>query len=75
MLRVRQRDPRDPFKCVDIKPIYMPRNDLCDSDNVVPSTLEHVLKSSSNDNFLGISIMVATANDGYLYQFSNNGKV
>lgn len=49
--------------------------DLCDIDisTAVP-TLEHVLKSNNSDNFLGITILVATANDGYLYQFSNNGK-
>lgn len=52
----------------------MPRIDICgDIDNV--PTLEHILKSNNCDNFLGITVLVATANDGYLYQFSNNGKI
>lgn len=49
----------------------MPRIEISDIDAV--ATLEHVLKSNNCDNFLGITILVATANDGYLYQFSNNG--
>lgn len=57
LLRIRHRDPRDPFRCIALAPIYLQRR--------------HVVKSSTAQ-LLGLTVAVATANDGYVYQFSNN---
>lgn len=73
MLKIRQRDSRDPFRHIYLKSIYLDRNDVSDSEST-PTSMDHILKSANCDSFLGLAILVATTNDGYLYQFTNNGK-
>lgn len=70
LLRIRQRDVRDPFKCMSLKPIYMERRK---SDEPETEVKVNPLKSTPT-KLMGIVILVATANDGYVYQFSNNDK-
>lgn len=35
---------------------------------------DDILKSKYTHGFVGITVLVATSNDGYVYQFSNNGE-
>lgn len=71
LLQLKQRDTNDPFKCLVMKPIFLRRNDHT-NDILIP--LEHIWKSSHSHELFGVTILVATSNDGYVYQFSNNGK-
>lgn len=79
LLQIKQHDAvTDPFQSLDIKPIYMNSvaggsdggkdcSDAMDAPN-------NIFRSVESRKFVGISILLATINDGYLYQFSNNGR-
>lgn len=84
MLRLKQRDQRDPFRSLSMRPIYMaPRGGA----SVVPSDLDSIasavlqprdglslLSAVGGSCLVGVCVLVATANDGYVYQLSSNGK-
>lgn len=97
MLRLKQRDQRDPFRSLSMRPIYMqPRGGGGagvvggSSVNVTHGDLDSVasllqprnsadglsLLSAVGSNYLvGVCVLVATVNDGYVYQLSTNGNV
>lgn len=80
LLQIKQHDAvTDPFQSLVIQPIYMNSivhaggsdggkdcSDALDASN-------NIFRSVESRKFVGISILLATINDGYLYQFSNNG--
>lgn len=49
--------------------VFSPRNTI-DPDY---DSLLNCFKAVNGRRFIGISVLLATVNDGYLYQFSNNG--
>lgn len=71
LLQLKQRDTNDPFKCLVLKPIFLRRSD---HPNDLFISMEHVWKSSHFHELYGVTVLVATSNDGYVYQFSNNDK-
>lgn len=120
MLCLRQRDLRDPLRCVQLRPIYMNggggggrgrahgRDDDGDDDEAEAATSAQDDETGGDDEQLpggdragrphqlladvargggatlmsrcgaerlvGVTVLVATANDGYVYQFSTNGE-
>lgn len=89
MLSLKQRDACDPFICATLEPIYMLVKRDCEMeflggvadliDNGIPddrnvAASDDILKSKFTNEFVGVAVLVATSNDGYVYQFSNNGK-
>ncbi|KAJ6643629.1 Hermansky-Pudlak syndrome 3 protein like [Pseudolycoriella hygida] len=70
LLQLKQRDTNDPFKCLVLKPIFLRRAHAHDSF----ISTEHVWKSNHFHELYGATVLVATSNDGYVYQFSNNDK-
>lgn len=83
LFQIKQHDAaNDPFQCLVMKPIYARSNINAFASNESPDEHEsgdahdpntNIFKSVRGNRFVGISILVATINDGYLYQFSNNG--
>lgn len=71
LLQLKQRDTNDPFKCLVLKPIFLRRPE---HSNDLFTSLEHVWKSNHFHELYGVVTLVATSNDGYVYQFSNNDK-
>lgn len=79
LLQIKQHDAvTDPFQSLVIQPIYIDSigggsdggkdcSDGMDASN-------NIFRSVESRKFVGISILLATINDGYLYQFSNNGR-
>lgn len=67
----------DPFQCLLLKPIYV-RNDanMSSTETVYKAydSMSNIFKSVNGLRFVGISVLLATVNEGYLYQFSNNGE-
>lgn len=77
LFQMRQYDAaNDPFQCLLLKPIYV-RNDsnMSSAETVYRGydSLSNIFKSVNGLRFIGISVFLATVNEGYLYQFSNNG--
>lgn len=79
LFQIKQHDAaNDPFQCLIMKPIYG-KNDLMvfsPRNSVDPDydSLSNCFKAVNGRRFIGISVLLATVNEGYLYQFSNNGK-
>lgn len=67
LVQVKQHDANDPFQCLVLSPIYSRKQRELDTSNV--------FRSHNRGAFIGISVLLATVNEGYLYQFSNNGTV
>ena len=65
LVQVKQHDANDPFQCLVLSPIYSRKQRELDTSNV--------FRSHNRGAFIGISVLLATVNEGYLYQFSNNG--
>lgn len=79
LIQMRQHDAaNDPFQCLMLKPIYV-RNDVNTSSTETVykayDSLSNIFKSVNGLRFVGISVLLATVNEGYLYQFSNNGNL
>lgn len=66
-MQVKQHDANDPFQCLVLTPIYSRKSKVLDTSNV--------FRSHYSGGFVGISVLLATVNEGYLYQFSNNGEL
>lgn len=66
LVQVKQHDANDPFQCLVLSPIYSRKRKESDSSNV--------FRYRYSGGFIGISVLLATVNEGYLYQFSNNGR-
>lgn len=64
-MQVKQHDANDPFQCLVLTPIYARKPKVLETTNI--------FRSHYSGGFLGISVLLATVNEGYLYQFSNNG--
>lgn len=78
LFQMKQHDAaNDPFQCLLLKPIYV-RNDanMSSTETVYKAydSLSNIFKSVNGLRFVGISVLLATVNEGYLYQFSNNGE-
>lgn len=65
LVQVKQHDTNDPFQCLVLSPIYSRKQKETDGTNI--------FRSRHGSSFIGISVLLATVNEGYLYQFSNNG--
>lgn len=65
---VSQKPIFDSFKSMSINPLYM-RREMCPEKNC-----ENIFGSKYSRNFVSVALVVATQQDGYLYQFYNNGK-
>lgn len=65
LVQVKQHDANDPFQCLVLSPIYSRKHRESGTSNV--------FRSHSGSAFIGISVLLANVNEGYLYQFSNNG--
>lgn len=79
LLQMKQHDAaNDPFQCLLLKPIYV-RNgvNMSSAETVYKAhdSLSNIFKSLSSMRFVGVSVLLATVNEGYLYQFSNNGNL
>ncbi|KAG4069460.1 hypothetical protein HA402_001759 [Bradysia odoriphaga] len=72
LLQLKQRDSNDPFKCLVLKPIFLRRSEH--TNDLYNLSIEHVWKSNHFHELFGVTVLVATSNDGYVYQFSNNDK-
>lgn len=77
LLQVKQND--DSFQNLIVQPIYS--NSLTHDggsdggkDNSDAMDTSNIFRSVDSRKFVGVSVLLATVNDGYLYQFSNNGK-
>lgn len=66
LVQVKQPDVNDPFQCLVLSPIYGRKHKELDTPNV--------FRSHNSGAFIGVSVLLATVNEGYLYQFSNNGE-
>lgn len=66
LVQVKQHDANDPFQCLVLSPIYSRKPRELDTSNL--------FRSQQSGRFIGISVLLATVNEGYLYQFSNNGE-
>lgn len=66
LVQVKQHDTNDPFQCLVLSPIYSRKQKESENSNV--------FRSCRGSAFIGFSVLLATVNEGYLYQFSNNGK-
>lgn len=64
-MQVKQHDKNDPFQCLVLSPIYSRKQKETENSNV--------FRSDHGNAFVGTSVLLATVNEGYLYQFSNNG--
>lgn len=80
LIQARQHDlMTDPFQCMAIKPLYV-KCDNMKTSSKLNSNQRSPLKSDpkaitdQHTTLIGISVLLATINDGYLYQFTNNGK-
>lgn len=80
LLQIKQSETvTDPFQCLVMRPIYA----SCIQSNASPDANKDyseamdvsssLFRSFLYQKFVGISVLVATVNDGYLYQFTNNG--
>lgn len=81
LLQIKQSETvTDPFQCLVMKPIYascIHSNGSPDVNKDFSDTMDvsgSLFRSYLYQKFVGISVLVATINDGYLYQFTNNGK-
>ncbi|XP_055701356.1 uncharacterized protein LOC129800765 [Phlebotomus papatasi] len=63
---VSQKPIFDSFKSMSINPLYM-RREMCPEKNC-----ENIFGSKYSRNFVSVALVVATQQDGYLYQFYNN---
>lgn len=81
LLQIKQSETvTDPFQCLVMRPIYA----SCIQSNASPDANKDyseamdvsgsLFRSFLYQKFVGISVLVATVNDGYLYQFTNNGR-
>lgn len=81
LLQIKQHDAAtDPFQSLVVQPIYM--NSIVHSNGSdggkdcsdAMDASNNIFRSVESRKFVGIAILLATINDGYLYQFSNNGE-
>lgn len=81
LFQIKQHDAaNDPFQCLIMKPIYgkndsigLSPRDSIDKETRDLDSLSNIFKLVNGRRFIGISVLLATVNEGYLYQFSNNG--
>ncbi|XP_031634727.1 uncharacterized protein LOC116348019 [Contarinia nasturtii] len=66
LVQVKQHDANDPFQCLVLSPIYSRKQKESETSNL--------FRTHNGSAFIGISVLLATVNEGYLYQFSNNEK-
>lgn len=67
----------DPFQRLIMKPIYTKYDENTSSSEAANKDYDpllNIFKTVHGRRFVGVSILLATVNEGYLYQFSNNGK-
>ncbi|GAB0094712.1 hypothetical protein DMENIID0001_100370 [Sergentomyia squamirostris] len=63
---VTQKPIYDSFKTMSVNPLYM-RREMCPEKSI-----ENIFGSHYSKNFVSVALVVATQQDGYLYQFYNN---
>lgn len=78
LIQARQHDlMTDPFQCISIKPLYVHCDSVKNSNKFSSnqkSLFKQETKTPDGQHLIGIAILIATVNDGYMYQFTNNGK-